>query len=206
MSHPPSTPVKVPPSAATYTPATQDPDLRSQVNTLLLREGHITKIQEHLLHSLDAHNSNWPSAIQSHALALLRSGEVSTFPALIRRVLEDVRRDTAAAAASASSTGHSSSSTTNNNNTSSSSLTSSTNNNTQSSSTTATDKDGGPSVNGAAVTNGTSKSASSINGTGAGAEGTSSLAIPTAVIEAVLKVTRDSLEAVCEIEDGPTGG
>lgn len=37
------TPVKVPSSAASYTPATQDPDLRSQINVLLLREGHIAK-------------------------------------------------------------------------------------------------------------------------------------------------------------------
>ena len=43
MSHPPSTPVKVPGSAATYTPATLDPDLRTQINSVLLREGHITK-------------------------------------------------------------------------------------------------------------------------------------------------------------------
>ncbi|KAI0128598.1 hypothetical protein BJ170DRAFT_721294 [Xylariales sp. AK1849] len=93
MSHPPSTPVKVPASAATYTPATLDADLRSQINALLIKEGHIEKIQDHFLHTLDAHSSNWPSTIQSHALTLLRNGEVSTFPALIRRVLEDVRND-----------------------------------------------------------------------------------------------------------------
>jgi hypothetical protein len=45
MSQPPSTPVKVPPSAASYTPATQDADLRSQINTLMLRDGHITKYE-----------------------------------------------------------------------------------------------------------------------------------------------------------------
>ena len=43
MSQPPSTPVKVPSSAANYTPATLDPDLRSQINTLLIRDGHINK-------------------------------------------------------------------------------------------------------------------------------------------------------------------
>ncbi|KAF2964253.1 hypothetical protein GQX73_g9316 [Xylaria multiplex] len=183
MSHPPSTPVKVPASAATYTPATQDADLRSQINTLLLREGHATKIQERFLHSLDAHNSNWPSAIQSHALALLRSGEVSTFPALIRRVLEDVRRDSAAAAAAASAT---------------------TGNSTQTSINESNPtKDG---VNGAAV-NGTSRAAGGVNGTTMGADGAGSLAIPTAVVEAVLKVVRESLEAVCEVEpDGSAGG
>ncbi|KAI3337317.1 hypothetical protein HD806DRAFT_35484 [Xylariaceae sp. AK1471] len=195
MSHPPSTPVKVPTSATTYTPATQDVDLRSQINTLLLREGHTTKIQERFLHSLDAHSSNWPSAIQSHAVALLRSGEVSTFPALIRRVLEDVRRDTASALSSSSNTN------------SSSTTTATIENNTQSSTnateSNSTNKDGG--VNG--TTNGTSKTASSsVNGSVEGV-GTTNLAIPTAVVEAVLKVVRDSLEAVCEVDpDGPTGG
>lgn len=43
MSQQPSTPVKVPSSAANYSPATLDPDLRSQVNTILLRDGHVTK-------------------------------------------------------------------------------------------------------------------------------------------------------------------
>lgn len=43
MSNIPSTPVKVPSSAANYTPATLDPDLRSQINTVLLRDGHVAK-------------------------------------------------------------------------------------------------------------------------------------------------------------------
>ncbi|KAI1085683.1 hypothetical protein F5B20DRAFT_12558 [Whalleya microplaca] len=223
MSHPPSTPVKVPASAATYTPATLDTELRSQVNALLLREGHINKyalihpsihpnqpslilpspspppetpnsqlttlppfphpnhhptnqptkqtnkltttplppnrIQDHLLHSLNAHPSNWPSSIQTHALTLLRSGEVSTFPALMRRVLEDVRRDSASSSSSSSDT------------------------------------------NG---TNGTKKG---VNGTGSEPGGGGSLAVPPAVVDAVLKVARESLEAVCEVgEDGAPGG
>ncbi|KAI0486887.1 hypothetical protein F4859DRAFT_317595 [Xylaria cf. heliscus] len=191
MSHPPATPAKVPASAATYTPATQDADLRSQINSLLLREGHATKIQERFLHSLDAHSSNWPSAIQSHALALLRSGEVSTFPALVRRVIEDVQRDTATAAATVTNS--------NNNN----------NNNTQTSSTNANEsstanKDG---VNGATPVNGAGRTAAGVNGSAAGADGTTALAIPTAVVEAVLKVVRESLEDVCEIDpDGSAGG
>ncbi|KAI0879731.1 hypothetical protein GGS24DRAFT_438649 [Hypoxylon argillaceum] len=192
MSHPPSTPAKVPASAANYTPATQDADLRSQINTLLLRDGHATKIQERFLHSLDAHSSNWPSAIQSHAVALLRSGEVSTFPALIRRVLEDVQRETAAAAVT--------------NNASSASTTA---NNTQTSTTNAnepntTNKDG---ANGAAAVNGASRTVGSVNGVSGSVDGNSNLAIPTAVVEAVLKVVRESLEAVCEVEpDGSAGG
>ncbi|TGJ79837.1 hypothetical protein E0Z10_g8934 [Xylaria hypoxylon] len=199
MSHLPSTPVKVPPSAATYTPATQDADLRSQINTVLLREGQATKIQERFLHSLDAHSSNWPSAIQSYALALLRSGEVSTFPALIRRVLEDVRRDSAAATAALAPSNNPPSTTANNTQTSSSSSSSSTNAN-ESNPT----KDG---ANGAAAVNGTSKTAGGINGTTAGPDGTPNLAIPTAVVEAVLKVVRESLEAVCDVEpDGSAGG
>ena len=43
MSQPPSTPVKVPGSATTYTAATLDPDIRSQINAVLLRDGHISK-------------------------------------------------------------------------------------------------------------------------------------------------------------------
>ncbi|KAI0802584.1 hypothetical protein GGR55DRAFT_683071 [Xylaria sp. FL0064] len=226
MSHPPSTPVKVPASATSYTPATQDADLRSQINTLLLRDGHAAKyvccafflfidfppiphalvivglpvpncpgpwdsnpnqlasclIQERFLHSLDAHSSNWPSTIQSHALALLRSGEVSTFPALIRRVLEDVRRDTAAAMAANTANATSSSANANESNTT---------------------KDG---VNGAAAVNGASRTGGGVNGASAGADG-ANLAIPSAVVEAVLKVVKESLEAVCEIEpDGSAGG
>lgn len=43
MSNQPSTPVKVPPAAASYTPATMDPELRSQINAVLLRDGHVLK-------------------------------------------------------------------------------------------------------------------------------------------------------------------
>ncbi|KXH64833.1 hypothetical protein CNYM01_14225 [Colletotrichum nymphaeae SA-01] len=43
MSQTPSTPVKVPPSAANHSAATLDPELRSQINTLLLKDGHVTK-------------------------------------------------------------------------------------------------------------------------------------------------------------------
>jgi hypothetical protein len=39
----PSTPVKVPSSAANHTQATLDQDLRSQINTVLLRDGHVSK-------------------------------------------------------------------------------------------------------------------------------------------------------------------
>lgn len=55
------------------------------------------RIQEQLLHALNSNQANWPTAIQNHALSLLRSGEVTSFPALLHRVLEDVRHDTALA-------------------------------------------------------------------------------------------------------------
>lgn len=54
----------------------------------------ITRIQERLVHILNANEANWPTNIQNHALHLLRSGEVTSFPVLMRRVLEDVRQDT----------------------------------------------------------------------------------------------------------------
>ncbi|KAF3058746.1 hypothetical protein CFAM422_011830 [Trichoderma lentiforme] len=162
MSQRPSTPVKVPPSAANYTPATLDPDLRSQINTILLKDGHVTKIQEALLHALNSNSSNWPTAIQNHALTLLRSGEVTTFPALLRRVLDDVREGQPS--------------------TSSSSSTSSAN----------------------------GKSSATTNGNGDtkktnGASEKLPLAIPTSVIEEALRITRESLDAVVEIEEKGSG-
>jgi hypothetical protein len=118
----PTTPVRVPKAASTYTPTTQDPDLRSQINTILLRDGHISKfvsfspplprqsmqsasthkltthrVQETLLHALNASPTNWPTLVRDHALALLRSGDCTTFPALMTRVLDDIKEDTAAA-------------------------------------------------------------------------------------------------------------
>ncbi|RYP02790.1 hypothetical protein DL764_005620 [Monosporascus ibericus] len=199
MSHPSSTPVKVPASAATYTAATLDPDLRSQINTVLLREGHIAKIQDHLLHSLDAHPSNWSSAVESHALSLLRSGEVSTFPALIRRVLEDVRHDTAAAAeARAAATTPSSASETMTS--AASSDTATKNGEVNGTSTT---------VNGNNTITTTKKTgvngASSSGGGGGGRDTANNLAVPAAVIEGVLKVARESLEAVCQLDEGGGG-
>ncbi|CAK7198197.1 hypothetical protein SEUCBS139899_000855 [Sporothrix eucalyptigena] len=91
----PSTPVKVPSAAASYTPATLDPDLRSQINMVLIRDGHVGRIQDYLLHILNADASNWPATVQAHALQLLRSGEYTNFPALMDRVMDDIRQDTA---------------------------------------------------------------------------------------------------------------
>ncbi|KAJ2980366.1 hypothetical protein NQ176_g2682 [Zarea fungicola] len=153
MSQPPSTPVKVPSSAVDYSPATLDPDLRSQINTILLRDGHVPKIQERLLHALNADSSNWPTVVQNHALQLLRSGEVITFPALLRRVLDDIQEATNTAPSS---------------------------------------------TNGNTGTNGTTAEGNS-NGGGSGSK--SMLAVPQSVVEETIRVTKECLETVVEIED-----
>ncbi|KAI6779029.1 uncharacterized protein J7T54_004525 [Emericellopsis cladophorae] len=147
----PSTPVKVPSSAASYSNGVLDPDMRSQINTILLSDGHATKIQEALLHSLHASPSNWPTTLRSHALSLLRSGEISTYPELLRRVLSDVRAESDV------------------------------------------------SVHPVSNTNGTngdkSKQAKGPSGDKV------SLAIPQYVIDEALRVTRESLENVCEVDE-----
>ncbi|KAM0247089.1 hypothetical protein ACHAQJ_009987 [Trichoderma viride] len=165
MSQRPSTPVKVPSSAANYTPATLDPDLRSQINTILLKDGHITRIQEALLHALNSNSSNWPTAVQNHALALLRSGEVTTFPALLGRVLDDVREGQPPSASSTTSANGKSSS---------------------------------------ATTNGTGDTKKT-NGANSSASDKLPLAIPTSVIEEALRITRECLDSVCEIEEKGSG-
>ncbi|KAF4783128.1 hypothetical protein HER10_EVM0006523 [Colletotrichum scovillei] len=170
MSQTPSTPVKVPPSAANHSAATLDPELRSQINTLLLKDGHVTKIQEQLLHSLHANQANWPTLIQNHALNLLRTGEVSTFPDLLRRVLDDVRQDTLDPSAP--------------------SISPSTAKTNGAASEKDKDKD--------KKTNGTASSTPAPGGADSSAQ--PNLAIPSAVIDEAIKVTQESLEAVCEID------
>ncbi|TEA15443.1 hypothetical protein C8034_v002467 [Colletotrichum sidae] len=170
MSNPTSsTPVKVPASAANNSQATQDHELRSNINYHLLKDGHVTKIQEQLLHSLHANQANWPTQIQNHALSLLRSGEVSSFPALLRRVLDDVRQDTLnpPTSTTAAST-------------------------TKTNGATAGDKD--KKANGASSNSTPAPSAAADSGA------TPNLAIPAAVVEEAIKVTRASLDALCEID------
>lgn len=116
------------------------------------------RIQEHLLHSLNANSANWPTTIQNHALNLLRSGEVTTFPALLRRVIDDVRQETAAGPSFGSAPN-------------------------------------GTEVNGKKSTNGTP------SGEANGTSSSSNLAVPHSVVEDALRVTRESLESVCFIED-----
>lgn len=201
----PSTPVKVPPSATSYTPATLDPDLRSQINTLLIRDGHVAKIQEHLLHSLHAHSTNWPTAVQKHALDLLRSGEATTFTTLIDRVLSDIRQHTLNPKLTSTSTP-------------TSSQTSTPITKPAAMTTTAmTATANGADVNGNSAKKDSKLVNGEINGGGADEsqagggddDATSNvginLAVPQAVVEEALRVTRESLEMVCGIEaDGPT--
>ncbi|KAG4031086.1 hypothetical protein MFRU_010g02110 [Monilinia fructicola] len=164
MASEPTTPVRVSKSAANYTPTTQDPDLRSQINALLLKDGHVAKIQETLLHALHSSPTNWPTLIQTHALALLRSGNYTTFPVLIAKVLEDIRADTLALQNSASSPPPTSSANGVNG---------------------VTDKD----------KKGEGKDASP---KGRGERG-QSLALPKSVVEEGVRITRESLDAVCEV-------
>ncbi|KIN04911.1 hypothetical protein OIDMADRAFT_157407 [Oidiodendron maius Zn] len=157
MNSEPTTPVRVPKAASTYTPTTQDPDLRSQINTILLRDGHISKIQESLLHALNASPTNWPTLIQDHALALLRSGDYTTFPALMTRVLDDIKADTAAARNQEEA------------------------------------KENGAAAAGTSA----SKPAAAVLGKG---EGGKSLALPKSVVEEGVRITKECLDLVVEVE------
>ncbi|KFY00319.1 hypothetical protein O988_03357 [Pseudogymnoascus sp. VKM F-3808] len=76
-----------------------DPDLRSEINAQLIKDGHIDRIHNHLSHILASDSSDWPTRIRQHALTLLRSGHANchNFPALIEKVLADIRSDTNAA-------------------------------------------------------------------------------------------------------------
>ncbi|KAK0113218.1 hypothetical protein ONS95_014913 [Cadophora gregata] len=188
MASEPTTPVRVPKAASTYTPTTQDADLRSQINSVLLRDGHITKIHDTLLHTLHSHPQNWPTLLQNHALSLLRSGTCTTFPDLMTRVLQDIKDDTEASAAhqQAQSQINSSSSSTTAGSQSSSLLK-------------------GKS-NGVTTTTGSNGKFGKKKGEDGGmfvgkGEGGQSLALPRSVVEEGVKITRECLEAVCEVDE-----
>ncbi|KAF3012956.1 hypothetical protein E8E14_001775 [Neopestalotiopsis sp. 37M] len=87
MSPPPTKP-KLPAAADQYTSATLDSEARNEIYKILIHEGYIEK-----LHS---DPSNWPTALEQRGVELLRSGEATTFPILIRKVLDEVRHDTQA--------------------------------------------------------------------------------------------------------------
>ncbi|OBT77066.1 hypothetical protein VF21_02944 [Pseudogymnoascus sp. 05NY08] len=84
------------PAAAANAP---DPDLRSEINAQLIKDGHIDRIHNHLAHILSSDASNWPTLIRQHALTLLRSPDshCDTFPRLMEQVMADIREDTNAA-------------------------------------------------------------------------------------------------------------
>ncbi|KAF7862726.1 hypothetical protein EAF04_007599 [Stromatinia cepivora] len=165
MASEPTTPVRVSKSAANYTPTTQDADLRSQINSILLKDGHVAKIQETLLHSLHSSPTNWPTLIQTHALTLLRSGNYTTFPVLMAKVLEDIRADTLAQSSS----------------------TNGVNGSTSTSTSTSVDKE-------------KEKDKKEKEGAAKGrGERGQSLALPKNVVEEGVRITRESLEAVCEV-------
>ncbi|PVH89827.1 hypothetical protein DL98DRAFT_647525 [Cadophora sp. DSE1049] len=196
MASEPTTPVRVPKAASTYTPTTQDADLRSQINSVLLRDGHITKIHDTLLHTLHSHPQNWPTLLQNHALSLLRSGTCTTFPDLMTRVLQDIKADTEASAAHQKAQSQINSSNSN----------SSTAANSIASTSTAQSSSLKGKANGVTTTttgsNGKFKKkgeeGSAFVGRG---EGGQSLALPRGVVEEGVRITRECLEAVCEVDE-----
>lgn len=109
--------------------------------------------------------------VQAHALQLLRSGEYTNFPALMDRIMDDVRHDTAFRDSGSSST----------------------NGATRINGTNGT-KNGNGKGTGTGTGNGTGLSKS-------GAVQLGSLALPQSVIDEALRATRESLDMVCEIEE-----
>lgn len=118
------------------------------------------RIQERLLHRLHSNPSNWPTAVEQRAVELLRNGDATTFPNLIKKVLEEVRHDTQAKGSKDSA------------------------------------KNG--EVNGT-TTNGKSKA---VNGAAAG---DNSLALPSDVIQDLVKYTKELLKEVMETDDSDDG-
>lgn len=133
-------------------------------------------MQEHLLYALNAHQNNWPTQVQNRALALLRSGEATSFPSLLKQIIEEVRKETALEPRPDSSTANGSS-----------------NSNGNEASTVQVNGAGGKKANGAGPGPG---EASNLH-----QNTTTSLAIPTAVVAEALKVTKDALNSVAEFED-----
>jgi hypothetical protein len=109
------------------------------------------------MHALNASPTNWPTLIQDHALALLRSGDYTTFPALMTRVLDDIKADAAAARSQEEA------------------------------------KENGTGAAGA----GSSKPAAVAMGKG---EGGKSLALPKSVVEEGVRITKECLDLVVEVE------
>ena len=102
---------------------------------------------------------------------------MTSFPALLRRVLEDVRQDTTF-------------SPNNNNNGTATNGTSSK----AAANGTSAEENGTPTATNGNKTNGAA-------GAGAGAGARPSLAVPATVVDEALKVTRDCLDTVCEMDE-----
>jgi hypothetical protein len=136
------------------------------------------RIHEALTHALYAESTNWPSKIHNHALSLLRTGECTTFPELMRRVLQDVRRDSTSTGPAGSVSNPTTTNGANGSRTKEGSK----------------DKDESPAPE---TANGIAQAIAN----GKGRTGEDSLAVPRAVIDEGLKVTRECLEQVCELED-----
>lgn len=159
-------PATLPPASANTCVGVPDPSL-------------FYRIQEHLLYSLNAHSNNWPTQIQNRALALLRSGDAQTFPALLRQILEEVRKETALEPSSKSD--------------------GSANGNSNGSSETV-QVNGSGSGGKKATANGSSApgpgEASNLH-----TNTSTSLAVPQSVVDDALKITKEALMAVAEFDE-----
>lgn len=152
-----------------------------------------SRIQDHLLYTLNAHPNNWPTQVQSRALALLRSGEVTTFPVLLKQVLDEVRKETALRPnpnASAST----------NNNATNAGATNTTTNGADASAASAAANNGSVQVNGGGR-NGAHRGPGPGEASNLNRETPSSLAVPASVVEEALRVTSQALREVAEFEE-----
>lgn len=83
MASEPTTPVRVSKSAANYTPTTQDADLRSQINSILLKDGHVAKYVFALPCPLSFQikpNQTKPQHLDNHSLLATESKKPSSIP------------------------------------------------------------------------------------------------------------------------------
>lgn len=150
---------------------------------LTLSFTHCHRIQEHLLYTLNSQPTNWPTQVQNRALALLRSGDVTTFPQLLKQVLEEVRKETSLKPTSSSTNGAS-------NGESSSSV----------------------QVNGSSGGGGKKTNGASNPGPGPGEASnlhqntTTSLALPQIAVDEAMKVTKEALLDVASFEEEKENG
>ncbi|KAI9811187.1 MAG: hypothetical protein M1832_000942 [Thelocarpon impressellum] len=161
---------RIPPSPR---PSTLDPTLRSQINAALLEEGHIDRIHSTL--STNLHSTPFPAQVRAQALALLRAGECTTFPALLEEVARRVREANARPLPPATTT-----------------------------TTTAAaekkrerERDGD--INGTGLVNGHSPAPVAAVGVRAGEPGEIDLRVPARVVEAGVAAVREALAEVVDV-------